>query len=503
MKTLLVGTFLVVLAPGCLGQCTSIPLSYCGRTDQNVASGAAPTLGASGTTTTDPDFGSKVLRVTASGFDGEPMGYSYSTLIGYNPSFSYDDDYFLFTGTYGRYYVQPLNPSTTPISFNGSVINANGSPNPGWYTPQGFSAVSDILYGWGSDYATLQSWDLNTSHAATSIVNFKTSIPGYTVTTMYAPLGPWWDHSDGWFCTGSDEQDTGTEMGCYNKSTGHTQVLNLAAATEQQNSGSPVALDNLSTSQLKGCGIHETELSFDGTWATITVNGCTAFPKYTTSGIIFWELGTNHVTYDVYEQSSHNVAGYGSILISKWSNSCNSYDSRSWAYKDENNTGTYASPHYVSMPACLNPPAVLFDAHESWFGNQNDANVNAYPFIMWSNTNTTNTGGYMEWEIDAIQTGPAQTQFNLGNWGDMVPSTIWRLAHTYNDPINSQCPQAIYTTLAESFDGKYISFSSDWGGQTGKGTCNNNRRIDVFILDAATSVGGNPGSPRSRRPSVQ
>ncbi len=492
MKTLLLGTFLVILAPACVGQCTSIPLSYCARTDHNVAGGAAPRLGAAGTSTTDPDFGGKVLRVTSSGYAGTSAGHDFILPVGYNPTFSPDDLYLLIQDFSGGKYVQGINTATSPISLSGSPINVNGSPNPGWYSAIGFSAVSDILYGWSPSYKTLQSWDLNTSHAATTIYDFS-AMPGFTIATPYAPLGPWWDHSDGWFCAASDRQDVGTELGCYNKSTTKTQVLNLASATEQQNSGAAIALDNLTASQLAGCGIHNTLISFDGTWATITVNGCTAFPHYTTTGQILWQLGTNHVVIDVYD-SGHSAMGFGSTLISKTSNTCGGggYDSRAWAYKIGSNTGAYASPHHVLMPGCVSTTSDPdLDSHESWFDNKNDANANAYPLIVWSITGNSrpNTGAYLEWEIVAMQTSAALAQWNLSNWGANVPSTIWRLAHSYNEAISAQCSEMAYATLGMTADGKYIAFESDWNGQTGTGTCTNSRRIDVFILDATTSVG--------------
>jgi hypothetical protein len=143
------------------------------------------------------------------------------------------------------------------------------------------------------------------------------------------------------------------------------------------------------------------------------------------------------------------------------------------------------------------PDANNFDAHVSWLNNKNDGNVNKYPVIVLpfpSASSDTNHNYYMEWDIDAIDTAPALKAWNASRFLTGPTATVWRIAHTFNDPWAAQCSAAAYLSPNVSQDGRYIVFHSDWKGGTGKGTCTNSRRLDMFIADA-TSQGSQPPAP--------
>jgi hypothetical protein len=55
------------------------PMSYNAITNTHTYRGSAPTLGAAGTTTTDPDFRTKVMRITQSGSCSLTSGYSFAS----------------------------------------------------------------------------------------------------------------------------------------------------------------------------------------------------------------------------------------------------------------------------------------------------------------------------------------------------------------------------------------------------------------------------------------
>lgn len=473
-------------------QCGGIPLTYCGPTNTNSYSAAPPTLGAAGTTTTDPDFGTKSLRVTASGYCGETAGYSYAPNggEGWYSAWSLDDSKVLIMSESNNWYYQGVNTSTSPISLTGTCVQVK--PAKFSYVAQFSKVTANKMYGFISDEATLASWDTVPANAVVNLKNFST-IPGATWGGNAARIGGW-DANDAWFCYSNNGQDVGTQIVCWNQFTGNTQVLDFATATSKQNSAAPVALDNLTVAQLANCGIHEITISPDGLWEMFGVNGCTDWPV-TTTALGMWQLGTNHVTV-IPMGGSHDAMGFASVYINGAADQppCATYNA-GWKMWLASNPGTVASPNYVSINPCIASTQENQDGHLSWLNNKNDAHVNAYPIIFMSNgpPGSTNLNGYLEWEIDAIQTAPALSLLKAGTFGVAANGTIWRLGHTFNAPSPNQCAQMNYVSENVSPDGKYVLYTSDYQGGTGlNGDCSNGHRNDVFILDATTQGSGPP-----------
>jgi len=128
-------------------------------------------------------------------------------------------------------------------------------------------------------------------------------------------------------------------------------------------------------------------------------------------------------------------------------------------------------------------PLLNDESHLSWLNDASDSNSNCYPIMAFFLAQSTNTANPYDGELDMFSMATANAALTSGSyeqWASTAP-TVWRIAHTYNDPVNSQCAQAEYTDANISSDGKYIVFFSDWMGQTGKGNCTNNRRLDVFV----------------------
>jgi hypothetical protein len=510
MKFLLAIIGALLFTPCIHAQCSTIPLTYCGMTTTGSETGAAPTIGAAGTTTTDPDFSSKVLRVTDSTSCGAPAGnegWSPNDGRGWQRSWSKDSNKVLITGTDSSSDWNYQAFTTSPLALSGSCINLYTSTSGAITYVPGFSlATSNLIYGIDVDGKTLKSCVAGASSCGTiTTIKDLSTIPGFSVTTKTGSLE--WDDTDTWFCAPSGVQDTSNanKIGCYNKTTTNTQVLNLTLATEQQNSGAGVALDNLSTAQLNGCVVHEINIGRDAAWLDVNVNSCTAFPGTTSYGLFWWQMGTNHVTILPPLFSSHEAMGFGSIFINVPHNQppCATYDNRGWDMWDVTTPGgpLASQADIVEMYGCtVIADGNDFDAHVSWQNNKNDANVNAYPVIVMpfpSAIGDTNHNYYMEWEIDAIQTGPAYTNIQAAMYRTAPTATVWRIAHTFNDAWGTQC-NVPYLSPNVSPNGQYIAFWSDWKGQTGSGPCTNSRRFDEFVVDASTqgsSGGSTPAAP--------
>jgi hypothetical protein len=321
-------------------------------------------------------------------------------------------------------------------------------------------------------------------------VHDMSRIPGFRISSIYLLYA---DANDNWFCSANNFQDTGTQIGCFDKSTGATQVLNLANATEQQGSGSAVALDNLTASQLTGCGVHQFMISAKGTWMHVEMNGCGAnfpYPAASHAAEMFWQMGTSHVTYAVGFSGGHQaigtddefIEGTGSPAVSPCSSS--GYSNIGYSFWEGHQLGTNAAPDYVYLNNC-SPTMNEQSQHQSWLNNATDSYANQYPFLGITQEKTSNNGAYPEWELVMFQVSNAYSAWQSGNYATAPGGTAWRIVHTYNEPTNSQCALAVYVTPSISSDGKYAAFSSDWMGQTGTNTtrsCANHRRTDVFIV---------------------
>jgi hypothetical protein len=501
-------------ALSCHAQCNALPLSYCGRTDTGSATGAAPTLGAAGTSTTDPDFGSNVIRVTQSGSCSVATGNSFTPNdgAGWKRAWNADSTKLLVETDNGSWYYFIFDPVALSL---GSCVNVvpnklGNYPNFAWNTTNRIFGITP------TSTHELGYWD-TASGSATDVFDMST-IPGFTITSPYLLEC---DVNDAWCCMSSNTQDTGTQIGCYNAVTAHTQVLNLATATEKQDSAAPVALDNLSSSQLANCGIHTFIHDEGGTFLGASFNGCTAYPTGQTHGFLFWQLGTNHVTYDagILWDSDHWALGVNDVFINGLDTSnpppCSPYESRAWTMWPINNIGTGNYPinagtaHFSMLNLCLtvdhdSGQATQIGNHISWLNNKSGGSADQYPVIVGAFGLTNMNGAYLEDEIFAINPRPALTNVNASTFQTATGGVIWRLGHTFNDVFSAQCALN-YVSPNVSRDGKFVAFASDWKGQTGIGTCTNNRREDTFILvtagaTAGGSLGGGGVPPRGWLP---
>lgn len=481
--------------------CTTLPLAYCGPTDMAPRNPAAPTLGAAGTSTTDPDYGTKALRVTQLGSCGTSTseGFVPNDGEGWKHSINKDNTKIrLFTQGGGPSYYQGINPSANPITTTGACVDIGSKCLR--FTNWSYVTANLLYCLSAADSVHLDSWDTVPGDPVTHIVDWST-VPGVTAGAFpFRELEV--DDSDIMFCTanGAQDQADAFQVICYNKSNGNTQVLDLHAATSKQNSSAPVALDNLSVAQLANCVIHDVIIGRDGLWVFIPTNACTALPNPPGGAVgrIFWQLGTNHVTYipNASFTSTHMAMGYVGAFIhgNGQQPPCTSFDERGWDYWFATDLGSNASPKYVEFPGtcynAVNPTST--DSHVTWLNNKNDASVNAYPIIAIQNNDVTgtNTHNPWEWEIIALPTAAAKAAWLASSFATTVGANPSRIGHTFNDPTANQCTDMAFQSPNVSQDGRLVVFSSDWLGQTGAGTCLNNKRVDVFVWDASTTTPG-------------
>lgn len=460
---------------------SSNPLSYNAVTDTLAHNSAPPTLGAAGTTTTDPDFSSEVLRVTQSASCGVSAGRSFSANegTGWLRTVNSNDTAVLFVTDNGAWYVQPLSLAGT-MSLNGSCVLV-----PFNETAMEFSATNpDLVFGLDVDGIHFDSFNW-TTNVTTQLVNVH-GISGFSPTSLYLS---YCDSNDAWCATSSSTQDKGTEAAFYNLQTGHTAVVNLAAATVQLDSNSPVAMDNVTAAFLAGCGIHEMIPSLDGTWWDFTVNGCSFSGLPHGFDSLYWQVGTNHVAYiqDTNEVGGHEAMGNGVYINAPGASvGCSgSFVSNAMALWNPSTFGGDPG-NWVGVTNCSSVWTGDFSAqHFAWLNNFPDSSSNSYPILNLFTTASANAGDVYEWELIMIDMAAANAALKAGGPYQVWPSsspTVWRIAHTYNDPFNNQCPAQAYQSPNISQDGKYALFTSDWLGQTGVGTCANARRTDVFLV---------------------
>jgi hypothetical protein len=455
------------------------PTSYNAITNTNTYSGAAPTLGIAGTTTTDPDFGTKVMRVTQSGSCSAASGHSFASNegTGWSRTINSNDTAMLLNLDNGDWYVQPVTLSSSGMSLNGSCVEVV-PPLTG--TEINFYATNpSLVYGLDSDGAHFDSYKWSTA-TKTQVFDVAT-IDGFTPATLFLATC---DGNDSWCATSSDTQNNGTQATFYNIKTKATEVVNIANATVQIGSASPVAMDNATSSLLAGCGIHEIIPGLDGAWWTITLDRCTSTSLPHDFDNLFWQLGTHHVTYihDTNEVGGHEAMGVGATYTAAPGSppGCTPYSNYWTVLWNLANLGDNPG-NWVGAFTCSSIWG-SDDNHFSWLNNYDDIDANSYPILSLTTAATTNTGAPYEWELDMLNMASANATRKLGVYRTWPSSeTVWRIAHTYNDPVNSQCAAQGYQSPNISSDGKYISFTSDWLGGTGTGGCTNSRRTDVFV----------------------
>ncbi len=463
------------------------PISYSAVIDTLTHNSPAPTLGAAGTTTVDPDFGSSVMRVTQNGSCGQDSTANFGPNegTGWLRTINSNDTAVLFVNnSNGAWFVQPVTLNGSSMSLNGACI---ALPLGG--TGIEFEATNpNLVYGLDPDGMHFDTYNW-TNGTTTQVLNIRT-IPGFNPLSLYLA---YCDGNDSWCATSNNSQDVGTQIAFYNLKTGATAVVDIDNQTVQIGSGSPQAMtgNGVSAGLFSGCGIHEIMPGYDGVWFGLNVhcpNAGTSLPQAFDN--IFWKVGTTNVAFiqDNNESGGHEAMGNSVYTADPgYSEGCPAYEMGQTLWQVGNFGGGNGAGNWVGVTNCGNTTfGALQDMHFSWNNDAQDSNSNSYPvMIMPWPEGGANSGQVYEWEIDMVQMSVANGTLKAGGpygQGAATAPTIWRIAHTYNDSPNAQC-NLVYVSPNISQDGKYGMFYSDWMGQTGNtGICTNNRRTDLFIV---------------------
>ena len=250
-------------------------------------------------------------------------------------------------------------------------------------------------------------------------------------------------------------------------------------------------MDNLTASNFTNCGFHEITPGLDGQWFEFVLDefgggGCLAMQHAGYN--FFWQVGTNHVqrSTDIYALGGHDAMGNGSYYtnIPGPSEGNCAYQGQGMVVWDMNNPGGgIGAGNWAGVQGC-NTSLWGFGgtSHMAWLNNLNDSYSNKYPSVLMFHQSSGAATQTYEEEIVIMQMNNAYNALFAGLyrlWASSPP-TVWRAGHTFNDPDSDQCT-ILYMSPNISLDGQYVTWTSDWQGATGTGTCTNNRRDDVFI----------------------
>ena len=363
------------------------PLTYSAVTDTLVHNSAAPTLVAAGGQMTDPDFGTRFLRLTSATSCAAAGGSSFmpNEGTGWTPTTNTNDTAILFASSNGWWYVQPVTLNGSAMALNGACVQIPiSSGNTALY----FSATNPaLIFGIHGNYFASYNWQTGVT---TNIFDVAT-IPGFTVHSLYLAFC---DHADTWCATSNNSQNAGTQLAFYNLKTGATAVYDLAAATVQLGSATPVSMIGWTATDGAGCGIHETIPDPTGAYWDITLDTCTNHKSPWDS--LFLQVGTANMFYikDTDEVGGHEAMGVGPVYVNMPGTSegvanCSPYQWSMNLWNVTNVGGGVNAGNWVGVSSCnsvwnavTNAETGADETHMSWINNYPDAGANQYPIMV-------------------------------------------------------------------------------------------------------------------------
>ncbi len=430
------------------------PPRYCARTDVRVEPypKTLPAMGPAGSIVSDPNFGSRIVRVTDAKTDWRRPSGSYSTPSSAEQnSWNTDDTTFYVRGIDGRLVL---------FDFNASTMAAHpiGMPNVSWIGEPQFSySQPNILYGVTSHRPMFQRYNLSTNRASdvhdpSKCVKLKSSDAGHAVSVsaddqrMAMVVGP--------------EQDTDYLVYVYDRAKGcrwyNTQTGEIGGQWGiKGNVSIPDRYD-----------IHDARMNKSGRFVEIrrsgdSVSGVAPPPNPTPSFV--WNVDTMEVApCGPKGCKGHHALGYSHLLnpseqehpMDLWIRPLNQLDA--------------TSPLIKLLPAIQG----WYDLHLSWNNvNADDSAPACLSTYRRDNPNAPGAApkvlGPWENEILCVET-------------DGKDSKVWRFAHTYSTAQNGfwSSPRGNV-----SQDGRFYMFTSDWEDQLGQVPGTSLYRTDVFIVE--------------------
>ena len=430
------------------------PPNYCARTDVRVEPypKAAPVLGPAGSIISDPNFGSRILRVTDTKTDSRRPSEAYSS-----PS-SAEQNSWNMDGT--KFYVRAIDGGLELFDFNPSTLSIRpvGEPNVSWNGEPQFSySQPNILYGIARGRPMFQQYDISTNrtadiHDAAKCLKLKSSDAGHAISAsaddqrMAMVVGP--------------EQDNDYMVYVYDRAKGcRWYNARTGEIGGQWGAKGTVSIPDRYL-------IHDARINKSGRFAEISRSGASApgvAPTPNSAPSFVWNVDTMEVApCGPKGCKGHHALGYSHLLnpseqehpMDLWIRPLNQLD--------------------APVPLIRHLPTIQgwYDLHISWNdANSDDSTPACLSTYRRDNPNTPGVAlkvaGPWENEILCVET-------------DRKDSKIWRFAHTYSTAQNGfwSSPRGNV-----SQDGRFYMFTSDWEDQLGWDRGTPSYRTDVFIVE--------------------
>jgi hypothetical protein len=430
------------------------PPNYCARSDVRVEPypKAPPAMGPAGSIINDPNFGSRIVRVTDTKTDGRRTSESYSTPSSAEQNSWNTDD--------TRFYVRGIDGGLVLFDFNASTmaVHSIDVPNVSWIGEPQFSySQPNILYGITNHRPVVQQYDLSANrtadvHDPSKCVKLKSSDTGHAISVsaddqrMTMVVGP--------------EQDTDYLVYVYDRAKG----CRWYNAQTGEIGGQWGAKGNISI--LDRYLIHDARMNKSGRFVEIARSGAAVpgvTPPPNPAPSFVWNVDTMDVApCGPKGCKGHHALGYWHLLNPS---------------EQEHPMDLWIRPlnRLAAITPLIKPlPAVQgwYDLHLSWNNvNADDSSPACLSTYRRDNPNTPEAPpkvlGPWENEILCVET-------------DGKDSKVWRFTHTYSTAQNGfwSSPRGNV-----SQDGRFYMFTSDWEDQLGHVPGRSSYRTDVFIVE--------------------
>lgn len=417
------------------------PPIYCARTDRRVEPypRTPPSLGAADSIIVDPNFGSRILRVTDDRSNPKRPGSSLNTPASAEQNSWNKTSTEFYVLSNGPTFLYDFDP-TSMKAHETRVIDMRGEPE--------FSYTREnILYGLSR--TGFQEYDTSKGRStelddASKCVRLEPSDTAHSVSAsaddnrLMTVLGPRQD--DNYIVYIYDRA-----LGCrwYNTKTGQ-----IGGKWGEKGN---VTFPNRFT-------LHNARMSKSGKYIFMQRGGGQGPGRWW----LIWDVNTLNLAECTHECPGHHVMGYSHIL----GGTGKMHPLDLWLRPLDN-----LETHTALVSGLEHIPLPWYDFHFSWNNvDPNDSTPACFSTYRGVNPDVPGAPLYVtgpwENEIDCVET-------------DGKNSTVWRFAHTYSTAKNGfwSTPRGNV-----SQDGRFYMFTSDWQDQLGR-TENGKYRSDVFIVE--------------------
>ena len=443
------------------------PTYSCARTDLNPAPtpskvpDAGNLLGMN-RITTDPDFNSRIVRITDASLNTGIRNLTFEA------GFGGSADANVWNTDSSLLYVQDVYGWMYPLSFDASAMQVSrlyAQSFPQWggmrISAGGSWSRSDpnVLYSFETRTPSISRYDFTDRSSPpqpSSLVDFSSA-------ANCLPLGfkPIWrgiggvSRGDTVFVaaySNTGTQGSGVYVAAYKIGSGCT-VYNTQTGSVSGNWGSTGIVNTPDRYT-----IHNVKISKDGNWVVIV--GTTCFST-NCDGPYFWQIGTTNVVTCQQGCSGHWTEGNLTWVNNNGSPKIGQYQKRPFS------NASLMQTVITNLPSTLQIP---FDQHPSW-NNADDNDSN--PFLTSTYKSTTST--WAPWYNEILAISPSA-------------GTVSRFAHTFAT-VASHRFSTKYAIGSVSQDGRFFVFSSDWmgtlGSESGSTTCTvgTDCRGDAFVVE--------------------